>query len=127
VSAAEAGEQPGHVEVAGGQQRPDPDASAQDAAQLVDLLASGVDLRQDAAGASGDRLPRVGRRDATAGALEQRRPEFGLEAADLVRQRRLGEVELLRGAGEVAMPRDRLHTSQLSELHPTYRRLRSLP
>jgi hypothetical protein len=80
VSAAEAGEQPRHVEIAGGQQRADPDASTQDAAQLVDLLASGIDLRQDAAGARGDRLPRVGRRDAPAGALEQRRSELGLEA-----------------------------------------------
>ena len=61
VRAAEAGQQAGDVEVAGGQERPDPDAPAQDAAQLVDLLAGGVDLGQDAAGARGDREARLGR------------------------------------------------------------------
>ena len=106
---AEAGEQPGDVEVAGGQQRADPDAPAQHAAQLVDLGARAVDLGEDAAGARGDRLPGLGRGDAAARALEQRRAELLLEPADLVRQRRLGDVELLRGAREVAVPRHRLH------------------
>ena len=57
-ASAEAREQPGDVDVAGGQQRTDPDAPAQDAAQLVDLRAGAVHLGQDAAGAGGDRLAR---------------------------------------------------------------------
>ena len=126
VGVAEAGEQPGDVEVAGGQERADPDASAQDAAKLVDLRARGVDLGEDPAGASGDRHAGFGRGDAPARALEQRGAQLALEPADLVRQRRLGEVELLGGAREVAVPRHRLHASQLPELHPNDRRTRSL-
>ena len=56
-----------------------------------------------------DRL-RVGQRDAARfgqmhaarGADEQRLAEAALEQADLRRQRRLGDVQLLRGTGEVA-------------------------
>ena len=126
MRAAEAGEQPGDVEVAGRQQRPDPDPPTQDAAELVDLFARGVDLGEHPAGAPRDGDARVGRDDAAARALEQRRAQLLLEPADLVRQRRLGEMELLRGAREVAVPRHRLHASQLPELHAINRNPRSL-
>ena len=126
VGLAEAREQPGDVDVAGGQERADPDATAQDAAQLVDLRARAVDLREDAAGSRGDRLSCLGRGDAAARALEQRGAELLLEPPDLVRQRRLREVELLRGAREVTVPRHRLDASQLPELHANDRRTRSL-
>jgi hypothetical protein len=44
-----------------------------------------------------------------------------------VRERRLGDVELLRGAGEMAMAGDRLHGSELPELHTNDRRTRLIP
>jgi hypothetical protein len=44
VGLPEACEQPGDVEVAGGQERSDPDASAQHAAKLVDFRASALHL-----------------------------------------------------------------------------------
>ena len=84
VRAAEAGEQPGDVEVAGRQQRPDPDPPAQHAAELVDLFARGVDLGEHPAGAPCHGDARVGRDDAAARALEQRRPQLFLEPPDLV-------------------------------------------
>ena len=55
----------------------------------------------------------LGRAHAAARALEQRRPQLQLELPDLMRQRRLGDVELLRGACEVAVAGDRLDGSQL--------------
>jgi hypothetical protein len=50
-----------------------------------------------------------------------------LEPPDLVRQRRLGDVELLRGAREMAEAGHRLDGSQLPKLHSNDRRTRSLP
>ena len=117
---------PGTSTSPAGRSASDPDAPAQDAAELVDLRACAVHLGEDTAGARGDRLARLGRGDAAARALEQRGAELLLEPPDLVRQRRLGEVELLRGAREVAVPRHRLHASQLPELHANDRRTRSL-
>ena len=64
--------------------------------------------------------------DAAARALEQRRAQLVLEPADLVRERRLGHVQLLRGAREVPVPGHRLDASQLPELHAIDRRSRSL-
>jgi GNAT superfamily N-acetyltransferase len=114
VALAEAREQARNVEVAGGHERSDPDAPAQDAAQLVDLRARAVHLGEDAARPGGDRLPRLGRGDTAARAFEERDAQFLLEPSDLVRQRRLGEMELLGGAREVAMARHRLDASQLA-------------
>ena len=126
VRLAEAGQQAGHVEVARRQQRSDPDAPAQDAAKLVHLLACAVHLGQDPPRASSDRLAGLGRADATACALEQRGAQLLLEPDDLVRQRRLRDVELVRGAREVAVPGHRLDRSKLPKLHPNDRRTRSL-
>ena len=127
VRLAEAGQQPGDVEVARRRERPDPDTPAHDAAKLIDLLTCTVHFRQDAASASSDRLSRLGRADPAARALEQRSSQLLLEPADLVRERRLGDAELFRGAGEVAVSSHRLDSSQLPELHGNNRRTRSLP
>ena len=126
VGLAEACEQPGDVDVPGGHERSDPDSSAQDAAKLVDLRARAVHFGQDTAGSSGDRLSCFGWGHAAARAFEERDAQLLLEPSDLVRQRRLGHVELLGGAREVAVPRHRLHTAQLPELHANDRRTRSL-
>ena len=126
VPLAEAGEQPWDVEVPGRQQRSDPDTSAQDTAKLVDLLARGVHFREHAAGSRGDCLSRLSQAHAAAGALEQRGAELLFEPTDLVRERRLGEVELLGGAREVSVARHRFHAPELPELHADDRRTRSL-
>jgi hypothetical protein len=86
-------------------------------AQFVDIGVRAVQLGEDAAGPSGDGLPRLGDDDAPAGALEQRRAELSFELPDLVGQGRLGDVELFGGAGEVAVPRDGFHAAQLLEVH----------
>ena len=106
-----------HLDLAGGQQGADRDPPADEPAQLVELAADAVDLGEHAPAPGRDRLPGLGRDDAAAGALEELRAELGLEPPDLVRERRLGDVELLRGAGEVAMPGDRLGVDELAQLH----------
>jgi hypothetical protein len=115
-------EQPGHVQIAGAQQGSDPDAAAERATELVDVLAGLVELGDDASGAGGDREPGLGRRDAAARALEQRDAQLAFEPAHLVRQRGLGEVQLLGGAREVPVAGDRLDAPQLSHVHAIDRR-----
>jgi hypothetical protein len=85
VGLTEACEQAGDVDVAGGQERPDPDASAQDAAELVDLLANTVNLSEDMAGSNGDELSGLGWGDAPARAFEQCCAQLALEPSYLVR------------------------------------------
>ena len=116
---AEAREQPGNVDVAGGLERADPDAPTPNAAKLVDLRSRILDLGQDATRPGGKRGSGFGRDDATAGAFEERRTQLLLETTDLVGERRLGDVELIGGAREMAMAGYRLDTSQLPELHTT--------
>ena len=113
VCLAEACEQARDVDIAGGHERSDPDSSAQDPAKLVDLRACAVHLGQDTAGSSGDRLACLGWGDAAARAFEKLDPQLFFEPPDLVRQRRLGDMELLGGAREVAVARHRLDASQL--------------
>jgi hypothetical protein len=127
VCLAEAGQQPGNVEAARRQQRSDPDTPAHDAAKLFYFLLRSVHSRQDAASPSSDRLSRLGWPDSSARALEQRGPKLLLDPPDLVRKRRLGDAQLLRGTREVAVPGHRLDGSQLPELHRNDRRRRSLP
>ena len=83
----------------------------------VDLVAHAVELGDHPPRPGGDRLPGLGRRDPPAGALEELGAELGLEPADLVRERRLRDVQLLGGAGEVAMAGDGLDVGELAQLH----------
>ena len=85
-----------------------------------------IDLGEDAACSGGDDLACLGRRDASARALEQFGAQLAFEPSNLVRQRRLGDVELFRGPGEVAMTSDRFDAAKLAELHENDRRTRSL-
>ena len=50
-------------------------------------------------------------------APQQRQPELGLEPADLLRERRLGDVERLGRAREVLVARDRREVLELPQLH----------
>ena len=80
-------------------------------------LAHTLDLGEHPSGPRGHRLAGLGRDDAAAGALEQLGAELGLEPADLVRERRLGDVKLLGRAGEMAVAGDRLGVDELAKLH----------
>jgi hypothetical protein len=126
VSLAEACEQSGDVEVACGVERADPDVATQDAAELVDLLACAVQFGEDAAGSGGDHLSGLGGGDPSARALEQGCAEFSFELSDLVRERRLGDVELFGRAGEMAVTGDRFDALELPKLHANDRRTRLL-
>jgi hypothetical protein len=117
MGAAEAGEQARVVDVPGGQQWSDPDASAQDTAQLVDLLANAVHLGFDAVGAGGDELAGLGGDNGAAGAFEQGGAQFALELADLLRECGLANVLLVRGAGEVPQPDNRFHARRVAKVH----------
>ena len=86
-------------------------------AELVDLAAGALDLGEDAAGARREQLAGGGRHDASRCALEQLGAELRLELPDLMRERRLGDVELLGRAGEVAVAGDRLGVAELTNLH----------
>jgi hypothetical protein len=98
VRLGEAGQQLGDVDVSGRPERSDPDAPAQDPAKLVDFLACTVDFGQDAASTSGDRLPRLGRADATARALDARRVALRRETQRAQRaQLRADLVKVLLG------------------------------
>ena len=55
--------------------------------------------------------------DAARGAVQQRLPELGLEAADLLRERRLRDVQPRGGAAEVALLGDGDEVAQVPELH----------
>ena len=70
--------------------------------------------------------PAGGQLDALRRAPQQRQPELGLEPADLLRERRLGDVERLGRAREVLVARDRGEVLELPQLqgvgpHPQVR------
>ena len=117
VRLGEPREQPGNVDRARREQGADGDPAADEAAKLVDLAAGALDLGEDAAGASREQLAGGGRHDASRRALEQLGAELGLEPPDLVRERRLGDVQLLGRAREVAVAGDRLGVAELAHLH----------
>ena len=117
MSAAEPCQQPRHVDVTGGEQCANPDVPAQDATQLVDLLACAVQFGQDAPGPTGDDLSGLGWQDTAARPLEQRCSELVLQPLDLVGEGRLGEVQFLSSPCEVAVPSDGLDAYQLPQFH----------
>ena len=55
--------------------------------------------------------------DAARRAVQQRHAELGLEPPDLLRERRLGHVQALGGAAEVAFLGDGDERAQVAELH----------
>ncbi len=59
----------------------------------------------------------VGEPHTAAVALEQLHPELGLEPADLLAQRRLGDVQALRGPTEVELVGNRGEVAQMAQLH----------
>lgn len=59
----------------------------------------------------------VGEVDAAGGAVEQLDAQLGLQLADLLGERRLGHVEPLGGATEVAFLGHRHEVSQMTQIH----------
>ena len=117
VGFSELGQQPRDVDVASGVKRSDPDPPPSDASKLVDFRTRAVQLGQDTSSPRREKLSGLGWSDAAAGALEQRRTQLLLELSNLVRQRRLSDVELLRGSGEMAKADHCLDSPELSQLH----------
>ena len=77
---------------------------------------------------AGQDLPRLrqqhraggGQLHAAAVALEQRHAQLRLELADLLTQRRLGDVQTLGRTPEVRLLRDRDEVAEVAELHAGY-------
>ena len=76
-----------------------------------------VDGGEDLAGALEQHLAGGSELDAAGGAVEQRLAELGLEAADLLRERRLRDVQPRSGAAEVPLLGDGDEVAQVPELH----------
>ncbi|GGX75589.1 hypothetical protein GCM10010510_20300 [Streptomyces anandii JCM 4720] len=87
--------------------------------QLLHLVPSGVRVGEDAPGQRQQRLARGGERDVAPGPQEQIRAQFPLQRLDLLRQRRLGDMDHVRGPGEVPRLGHRHEVLELLELHPT--------
>ena len=112
----EAGDHRRDVELAAEQHRADVHVPAREAAQLVDVAAQRVGLGEHCAGAGRDQLARLGRHHRSRRAAQQLDAELLLEPAHLVRQGRLRDAQLVGGAREMAVPRDRLEVAKLTEL-----------
>ena len=102
-------------EVVAGADHGDRKRAAGDALQAGHRFLGLVELPEDGATLR-DQLLACGRQvDASAQPLEERQPGVALELADLRGDRRLREVQLLRGAGEAQVLRDRLEDLELPE------------
>src|SRR5207253_1054367 len=69
--------------------------------EVLDVLLDGAGLGEDPARAGHDRLAGLRQGDRAAGAGEQLEPQLGLEPADLLGERRLRDMEVLRRPCEV--------------------------
>ena len=90
--------------------------AARRAARVLDR---GVDRGEDLAAALEQHLAGGRELDAARRAVAAGAPELGLEAADLLGERRLRDVQPLRGAAEVPLLGDGDEVAQLSQLHVT--------
>jgi hypothetical protein len=64
-------------------------------------------VRQELPSLGQERSPRVGQLDTSTAPVKQPHAELSLETADLVAERRLRDVQSLRGTAEVELLRDR--------------------
>ena len=76
-----------------------------------------LQLRQDPPRPRDQQLPGLGDRHPARRPLDERDADLLLEPADLLRQRRLGDVLTLGGAGEVALVGERDEVFELSQIH----------
>ena len=117
MALVEGGEQRREVEAAGRAHRPDHHAAGAQPGQLGQLLPRRVDLGERAARALGQQLAGGRQRDVPRRPVDEREPDLVLEPLDLLRERRLGDVEPRRGAREVALVVERDEVAQLPQLH----------
>ena len=107
-----------------------PRVAADDARVLVHRRAGGGDLGQDRVGALEQVGARRGQLDALRRPGQERDAELLLEAAELLGDRGLREVQGVGGAGDVPVPGDRGEGLELAEVHrgrAGYRRATTLP
>ena len=110
-------EQGGRVERPDRRQRTDREAAVHEPAELLQLGDRAVELGERALRAHGQHLARLGQPDAAARAPQQVDAELGLEPADLLGERGLGDVQLAARAREVPLAGDGEERAQLAELH----------
>ncbi len=87
------------------------------AAERLELLFGGFELCQDPAGADHQQLAGVGQRDPARGPLNERQAQFLLDAPDLLRDGRLGDVHAGGRAGEASLLGERDERSELAQVH----------
>lgn len=117
VAAAERSHRCGQINRPEDRRGADADMSAQHVGELVQVGAGSVELLQDAPGPCQEQLAAMGEGHPAGGALQEYGSQLGLQAPDLGRDRRLGHAELLGGAGEAAVPHDRIEIDELAKLH----------
>ena len=97
MAAAELGDEVDARVIAGGAPRPEGGRAAAQLAHGDDRVARRLGRVQRSLGVRAQRVPRLGRLQPAADALEEPDAELGLEPAYLLGERRLGQVELLGG------------------------------
>ena len=106
-----------HVPVGGGAGEAHAEDAGGAAAHLGDVRGRGLDVREDLGGALDQQASGVGQVDAAGGAVEEARVQLRLQLPDLLGEGRLGHVESLRGAAEVALLGDGEEVPQVSQFH----------
>lgn len=79
---------------------PDGERAAHEPLQLVERAPRGRQCRRDSRRVAVENMPGLRQRDGAGGAIEGPHTQLGLELADLLRQRRLAQAELLGAARE---------------------------
>ena len=97
---------------------PDREAPELAARRAPRVLGGAVDRGEDLACPREQDLAGGRELDAARRAVQQRHAELGLEPPDLLRERRLGHVQALGGAAEVAFLGDGDERAQEADLHP---------
>ena len=117
IALVEAREQQRQVDRAHRVQRADRQPAGLDPGERLQLGLRGVELGQRPARAGDEQLAGLRHRDAARRALDERHAELRLEAADLLRERRLRDVLARGGAREVALVGERDEIAQLAQIH----------
>src|ERR1700727_68970 len=97
--------------------RPDRHAAGLEAPEALQLVLGGRELREDPPRTGHEQVAGLRDRDAPSRSLDQRQAKLTLEALDLLRQRRLGDVFPHRRSREAAFLGERDHVTQLADLH----------
>lgn len=105
-------------QVLGGGDGADRQRAAEHAALRGELVASLLELLEDTRRVSREQLAGAGQLDAAADPLHQRHAGGLLELADLLRDRRLRQVQLERGARHAAVAGDGVERRELAERGP---------